>query len=143
MFSDKPALGVRFDVEKTQSDFYVLECWKILWGALKPEDIKGADFYEGDTRATLEGTENVYCIAFQHDEASVINKSSTALLKNSKFFAVSALPAVLRADERSWRSDSRQRSAAFRDVGECYARLLTLASRERAQTPCSAACSLQ
>lgn len=48
--------------------------------------------YEGDTAASMAGRENVFCIAIQHADDSVLRGVKSALTNDPKFTAVCAPP---------------------------------------------------
>lgn len=87
-----PTIGVRFDIDKAGGGYYGLTCWKIFWQAITPEEIGVASLYEGDTAATLNGQERVFCIVVQSLNASVIGKVKTALNRTESFKGVCAAP---------------------------------------------------
>jgi hypothetical protein len=90
-----PVLGVRFDIAKVGSGYYVSECWKIFWEAVPAAKIKNSQLSEGDTRATLNGEENVYCIALQNSEASTLASVKDSLLASKRFLKVAAMPSFV------------------------------------------------
>jgi hypothetical protein len=87
-----PTLGIRFDIGKVGSGYYVLDCWKIFWEAISPERIKNSRLSGGHTRTTLDGQENVYCIAVDNSDASVIVAARNSLLSCGTFLRVAATP---------------------------------------------------
>lgn len=84
--SDIRTIGARFEIWKINSKSYGIECWKIFWGALKPEDLKGASLLEGNTAG------DVYCIAVQHTNADIGIKVRQALSQSIAFKAVCGQP---------------------------------------------------
>ncbi len=78
MLPQLPGLGIRFDIGKIESAGYGLECWKVIWRAVEPEKVGITHWFEGDSAATLEGRENVYCIAVQSWERPTRCEASTA-----------------------------------------------------------------
>lgn len=92
MIHNMPTIGVRFDIDKAGSGHYGFACWKIFWQAITPEDIGVASLYEGDTAATLNGRERVFCIAVQSLDGGAIGKIKAALSQDAAFKAVCAAP---------------------------------------------------
>ena len=92
MIPNMPTIGVRFDIEKAGGGYYGATCWKILWQAINPEDIGVASLYEGDTAATLDGRENVFCIAVQTLDSGALAKIKAALTQSEAFKGVCASP---------------------------------------------------
>jgi hypothetical protein len=89
------ALGVRFDIGKVGSGYYSFDCWKILWQALTPQTIKNSQLFEGDTRGTLNGAEDVYCIAIRNSDGAVLAAAQQLLLANEAFGKVAASPSLV------------------------------------------------
>jgi len=87
-----PTIGVRFDIDKAGGGYYGFACWKIFWQAITPEEIGVASLYEGDTAATLNGQERVFCIAVQSLDSGAIGKVKAALNRNEAFKEVDATP---------------------------------------------------
>jgi hypothetical protein len=85
-----PNIGVRFDIDKAGGGYYGFTCWKTLWRAISPEEIGVASLYEGDTAATLNGQERVFCIAVQSMNAGAIQKVKEALNRDEAFRGVCA-----------------------------------------------------
>jgi hypothetical protein len=92
MNPDLHALGLRFDIGKIASGYYGSDCWKVFWRAVMPEEIKGAFLFEGDTAATLSGSENVFCIAVQSRDSGLVAKVREMLANNEEFMRVCATP---------------------------------------------------
>jgi hypothetical protein len=92
-----PTLGIRFDVGKIESANYGFECWKVLWKAVGLQSVRGVLFSEGDTMATLNGDENVFCIAAQVLDSVTLPAIKAALESNPEFRKVSASPAFVEA----------------------------------------------
>jgi hypothetical protein len=109
MLSSLPAIGARFDIDKVNAGAYGIECWKVFWRALNPEDIAGSLLFEGDTAATLNGQENVYCIVVQHLDAAVAKQVRSALSQSEDFKKV--------CDLQMFVEDSRCRSEPLPDAG--------------------------
>lgn len=85
MLSNIPTIGARFDIDKMASGSYGEEAWKIFWRAISPEDLPGALLWEGDTAASCNDQENVYCIAIQCMDAEVVKCVRSALLQSTEF----------------------------------------------------------
>lgn len=79
MIPNMPTIGVRFDIEKAGGGYYGFACWKVFWQAITPHEIGVASLSEGDTAATLNGRENVFCIAVQSLDNRATAKIKTAL----------------------------------------------------------------
>ena len=92
MIPDMPTIGVRFDIEKSGSGYYGFACWEVFWQAINPEEIGVASLYEGDTAATLNGRENVFCIAVQSLDSDATAKVKAALTRSEAFKRVCANP---------------------------------------------------
>ena len=92
MIPNMPTIGVRFDIEKAGGGYYGFACWKIVWQAINPEEIGVASLYEGDTAATLNGQENVFCIGIQSLDSGAIVKIKSALSQSEAFKRVCASP---------------------------------------------------
>ena len=95
-----PALGLRFDIGKVGEGggAYGFEAWKVFWHAVDPTRLGTALLYEGDTAATLSGTENVFCIAVQADEG-VLREVRTTLERSDEFRRAAASPAFVEGGE--------------------------------------------
>jgi len=92
MILNMPTIGVRFDIEKAGGGYYGFTCWKVFWQAINPEEVGVASLYEGDTAATLNDREDVFCIAVQSLDSGAIAKIKTALTENEGFKRVCANP---------------------------------------------------
>jgi len=92
MLPDLPAVGIRFDLSEIKSSSYGVECWKVFWRAVDVTKLGGASLFEGDTAATLKGTENVYCIAVLSPDESVLTTVRDALGQSAEFRALAATP---------------------------------------------------
>jgi len=92
MITNMPTIGARFDIEKAGGGYYGFTCWKIVWQAINPEDIGVASLYEGDTAATLNDREKVFCIAVQSLDSGAIAKIKSALSQSEAFKRVCASP---------------------------------------------------
>ena len=99
MISAMPTLGMRFDVNRIDSGSYGIACWTIFWQAVDPVTLNGSVLYEGDTTASMTGRENVFCIAVQHEEESVLRAVKSALTNDPKFTAVCAPPRFVEGAE--------------------------------------------
>jgi len=92
MITDRPTLGIRFDIGKVNAGFYGQACWKIIWAAVDPEMLERSDLFEGDTDATLQGRENVFCIAIQNAEPALLAAAREALAVSKELILVAATP---------------------------------------------------
>lgn len=92
MIPHMKALGVRFDVEKLDSENYGFASWKMFWHLVKPDAIKGASLFEGDTADSLAGKENVFCIAIQSDDLRMLATVRAYLSESTEFALVAANP---------------------------------------------------
>jgi len=89
-FHGIPGLGVRFDIGKVDSGTYGLECWRVFWGAIDPSQLAGSILYEGDTAATLGGSENVFCIAVRTADRAALQRARELLERSPEFQRVAA-----------------------------------------------------
>jgi hypothetical protein len=89
---DSPSLGVRFDVGRIGSSSYSAACWEIFWQAVDPVKLAGAVLYEGDTAASIDGHENVFCVAIQTTDAGALGFVKAALSSHARFNDVCAPP---------------------------------------------------
>ena len=92
MVGSMPAIGVRFDVGKLNSDCYGIASWKIFWRALPVQDLKRSLLFEGDTAASCAGRENVYCLALQNSDTAILDKVRAALSASEAFKKVCSTP---------------------------------------------------
>jgi hypothetical protein len=92
MIRNMPTIGVRYDIDKAGAGYYGFACWKIFWQAINPEEIGVASLYEGDTAATLNDRENVFCIAVQSLDSGATAKIKAALTRSEAFKQVCANP---------------------------------------------------
>jgi hypothetical protein len=95
MIPNIPTLGVRFDIDKIDSAAYGLECWRVFWSAIDPEDMIGVHLYEGDTVDTNAGKENVFCIGIQSKDQSILDAIRMSLESNIGFDRVASTPAFV------------------------------------------------
>jgi hypothetical protein len=98
MEKDVPTLGVRFDVDKIDDSWYGNFCWKVFWRAMDVKKLSGAQLFEGDTFGTLQGQENVYCLAIQAS-ADTLQMIRAALTASAEFQSLAASSAFF-ADAR-------------------------------------------
>jgi len=87
-----PAVGIRFDIGKITSGAYGIECWRTLWRAVEIQTLGGCLLFEGDTAATLRGTEKVYCIAIQSPDLKTLQRVVSVLKASGEFQRVAASP---------------------------------------------------
>jgi hypothetical protein len=93
-------LGLRFNIDKLEErgdGGYGFEAWKVVWNAVDPTELGVALLFEGDTMATLQRSENVFCIAIQADEPA-IRRVRDALTQNADFRTVAAAPDQVEGD---------------------------------------------
>ena len=88
----RPALGIRFDIDKVDSADYGTACWKVFWRAVDTARLAGATLYEGDSAATLGGRENVYCLAVQTVDGANLAAIRAALEADPGYLQVAAQP---------------------------------------------------
>jgi sugar lactone lactonase YvrE len=88
----RPALGIRFDIDKVDSADYGTACWKVFWRAVDTARLAGATLYEGDSAATLGGRENVYCLALQTIDGANLSAIRAALESDPGYLQVAAQP---------------------------------------------------
>lgn len=98
MIPTMPALGIRFDIGKIKAAAYGSECWKVFWRAVDVQRLGGALLFEGDTAATLDGKENVFCVAVQCADRGVLGEVRAALQQSVEFQEVAALPRFVEGD---------------------------------------------
>jgi hypothetical protein len=99
MIHGLPAIGVRFDINKIESGSYGVECWKIFWAAISPEQLLEALLFEGDTAASTNDKENVFCIAVQGIDAHIISKIKSALVESEAYRKVCARPNFVEGEQ--------------------------------------------
>ena len=86
-------LGVRFDIDKLNSGAYGIAAWKVFWRAVKISNLTpGTLLFEGDTSATLNGGENVYLIAIQSTDPTLLKAVKNALDGDNIFSGVASFP---------------------------------------------------
>ena len=87
-----PALGIRFNINNVGSGFYGIECWKVFWRAVDIQKLSGALLFDGDTDATLDRREYVYCITVQCNHQRVLDNIKVSLEKSTEFHKIAASP---------------------------------------------------
>ncbi|XES76677.1 MAG: cell envelope integrity protein TolA [Candidatus Bathyarchaeia archaeon] len=92
MMPNIPTIGIRFDIDKVNRGYYGYTCWKIFWQAIDPSQIIGATLYNGDTEATLNRRENVFCLAVQSYDSGIIERVKTGLSGSEELRKVAANP---------------------------------------------------
>jgi hypothetical protein len=90
-------LGIRFDANKIKSGGYGDECWKLVWKVVNQKQLPGAFLWEGDTAATLQHRENVYCIVIQCNDPLLVQTLRDALSECPDFARVQAYPPFIYA----------------------------------------------
>jgi hypothetical protein len=98
MLSNIPALGIRFNIDKIASASYGFHCWKIFWRAVGLEKMRGVLLFEGDSAATLNGSENTYCIGIQSFNEDLLKEVQKALEKSSEFQRIASPPIFIEGD---------------------------------------------
>jgi hypothetical protein len=93
MNPNMPTLGIRFDINKTNSADYGGKCWQTFWRAMDIQKLRGALLFEGDTAATVAGKESVYCLAIQSPDDAILKEIKAALEKRTDFQNMAASPA--------------------------------------------------
>ena len=88
MIPNYPTLGALFDIEKAYGE----DAWKVFWGVVNPELIRSSLLYAGDTDATLNRRDNVFCIAIQCSDSKTLEQIKTAFGSNPAFLQVAASP---------------------------------------------------
>lgn len=97
MLPNISTLGIRFDIDKLESGAYAIAAWKVFWRAVDIDSLAGATvLWEGDTAATLNGSEKVFCIVVQSVTADLEAVQST-LEQNTEFQSVTASPPFVEA----------------------------------------------
>lgn len=92
MIANIPTIGARFEINKINSGDYGGACWKVFWRAVSPKKLPGALLWEGDTRASCNGQENVFCIAVQFTNADIVGQVRSALLESTEFKEICSDP---------------------------------------------------
>lgn len=93
----RPALGIRFAVDRVDSADYGDACWRIFWRAIDATRVAGATLYEGDSAATAAGRENVYCLAVQTANAADLAAIRATLEADPGYLRVAAAPMFIEA----------------------------------------------
>lgn len=97
-----PVLGIRFDIDKLQqhaSGNYAETAWTIVWRALDPSTVAGSSLWHGDTDATLNRRENVFCVAIQNADAACLKQAQSALAASSEVNGVAASPPFIEGSD--------------------------------------------
>lgn len=92
MIPDMPALGVRFEIGKIESAVYGAAGWKVFWNVVDISKFGECLLFEGDTRASLHGTENVFYLAIQSHDEKVLKDIRSALNESVDYQALAASP---------------------------------------------------
>ncbi|MEJ2549106.1 MAG: hypothetical protein P8Y98_00305 [Anaerolineales bacterium] len=92
MMPNMPTLGIRFEIDKIESADYGTASWKIFWKAVDVSKLGGCVLFEGDTRASLNGTENVYCLAIQSRDEKILDEIRSVLGESVDYRALAASP---------------------------------------------------
>jgi hypothetical protein len=94
-----PALGIRFDINKTDSADYGGKSWKMFWRVIDIQKLCGTVLFEGDTSATASGKENVYCIAIQSSNDAIFDDIQSAFEQSTDFQKLAASPKFVRGKD--------------------------------------------
>jgi len=86
-------LGILFSIEQLGGGLYGYEAYKGFFETMDTRKIPGVVLYDGDTRATLSGGQNTYCIAVESEDAKVLET-----VKNK--FTLSTAKGLIPASER-------------------------------------------
>src|SRR5437762_1099521 len=92
-------IGVRFDVDKIESGSYGVACWKIFWQAIGAEELSSTALFEGDTAASMNGSENVFCIAVQGLDSDLPRRIKIALSDSEGYRQVCARPSFVEGSQ--------------------------------------------
>jgi len=92
MIPNMPALGIRFEIGKIESADYGTASWKVFFRAVDVNKLGGCLLFEGDTRASLYGTENVYCLAIQSQDEEILDKIRSTLYESVEYQHLAATP---------------------------------------------------
>lgn len=95
---DVPAIIIRFDRQKIDSDSYGIACWKLFWNAVDPKQLFGVNLFEGDSPGTLNGTEYVYCLGFQTMIPSMLDTIRAAISSSQALQQILAVPRVVEGE---------------------------------------------
>ena len=95
MLPKLPTLVIRFNASLIGSASYGFECWKVFWEIFQPGMLQSTLLFEGDSEKTLDGLENVFCIAVQSLNQSLLDKVKADLENNPIYQNVKATPAFL------------------------------------------------
>ena len=88
MIPSYSTLGIRFDYQKASG----VDVWMVFWRVVDPELIRSSLLYAGDTDATLNRLDNVFCIAVQCSDLGALEQVKTAFGSNEAFLQVAANP---------------------------------------------------
>lgn len=92
MLAELPTLIVRFDINKISSAAYGFYCWKTLCKAVDVGKLRSVLLFDGDSARTLNGHENVFCIAFQTLFPEQLQDIQSKLSSHPEFLGVSSAP---------------------------------------------------
>lgn len=85
-----PTLGARFDLNKIGEE---QNCWQVFWRAVRPEQITGAQLYEGNIHR------DDYCIAVQSTDPAVVDFVKHSLEVCGEFKQVCCEPPFILGDD--------------------------------------------
>lgn len=66
-------IGVLFDIDELGGGMYGMAAYRVFFGALDPSQLSGCRVFDGDVRATLDGSARTYCIAVQALQSSQVD----------------------------------------------------------------------
>jgi hypothetical protein len=78
-----PQLGILFDIDELGGGFYGYEAYKVFFAAVAAGQLAGRSLSDGDTKATLSGAANQYCIGVDTLDASRLVAVRKALTESS------------------------------------------------------------
>jgi hypothetical protein len=76
-----PMLGILFDIDELGGGLYGYAAYKILFDAVDTRRLAGCSLSDGDTRETLSGRANHYCIAIASPNPTMLSYARHALNK--------------------------------------------------------------
>ena len=95
------SIGLRFDISKVDDSKcgYGEACWKIFWQAVDLKILAGAILRDGDSNATLEHNENVYCLSITWPTSGRASDVRKMLEKFEPYKQVAANPNFIDAGQ--------------------------------------------
>src|SRR5262245_2911417 len=92
MIPNIPSLSIHFDIHRTTSGSYCVECWHVLWSVTSPEELRGASLYAGNI--TISGVA-VFCLAVQGANSRVLEHLKEAVVRSDEYKKICATPMFL------------------------------------------------